>query len=113
MEDGRKFTSYITDSVEAMKMKQQHNIKNNEEYRQFLSRNADAIMKKNKQMFESQSYVYETPSSQQSVNENNTPFLFDNIHDNSQPKGYESNAVKVQYLSRERLNARTLNKYKR
>ena len=36
MEDGRTFTSYITDSVNTMIMKQENGIKNNEEYDSFL-----------------------------------------------------------------------------
>lgn len=112
MEDGRTFTSYITDSVNTMIMKQENGIKNNEEYRQFLNRNADRIMKQNKVMFESQSYVYESPDNT-SLKNDNTPYLFTGINDKSKPNGYETNAVKNQYLSREQLNAKTFNRYKR
>ena len=72
MEDGRTFTSYITDSVNTMIMKQEMVLKIMKNIDNFSIENADAIMKQNKVMFESQSYVYESPD--------NNPFNEMTIH---------------------------------
>ena len=97
-------TIFVNDSV---------TFNNNDVYRKHLTSNADSIMATNKSDHESQSYVY-TPSTSSTKNKNNNgPYLFNNIHDNSQPMGFETNGAKSAYLSREQLNAKTFNKYKR
>ena len=111
MEDGRLFTSYITDSIQNLNVKNSMNIKNNEEYRQYLTHNAQQIMEKNKIHYESQNYKFVPLNTNKS--KQNVPYLFNGLNDNHKPNGYEYSSTKTAYLSRQKLNDKTFNKYKR
>lgn len=86
------FTDYTQNSIKNEQIKNQYGITNNQNYREFLVKHADTIMKRN---------FHETKPLQV----NNTPYLFLGIHDDSKPKGYSESEMKDVYLSRERLNA--------
>jgi len=98
--DGRLFTDYSTESITNEKMKQQHDITSNEEYRRFLVNNSSIIIQTN----------YESM-----VTHNNTAFgnnqlthgppkLYTTVQDDSRCFGYEDSIPKQMYLSREQLN---------
>ncbi len=118
MEDGRLFTNYLTNSNLETKISQTNNIKNNENYRKFLVNNANQIMETNKLMHKKQSYNYLPNNDPNHLfmklkKTNNNPHLYDSIHDMKHVYGYESSDAKQQYLSRQQLNSKTFNKYKK
>ncbi len=98
--DGRVFTDYITDSNLNEKIKQQNNIKTNEEYRRFLVKNTSFIIQKN----------YDSMISQNNTNYNNNqitngpPKIYSSIQDDSKLFGYEDSTPKQMYITREQLN---------
>ena len=98
--DGRIFTDYITDSNLNEKIKQQHNIRTNEEYRRFLVNNTSMIIQTN----------YDSMIHQNNTNyghgqsSNGPPKLYSTVQDDSKPFGYEDSASKQMYLSREQIN---------
>ena len=55
--DGRLFTEYITDSTLNEKIKQENDIKTNEEYRRFLVKNTSMIIQTNYDSMISLSYT--------------------------------------------------------
>jgi hypothetical protein len=68
------------------------NIKTNRQYREYLQRNTDKIMKYN---FETVPHVLG----------NSIPYTFSSINDNSQPNGYETCVTKEKFLSERELFA--------
>ena len=47
LNDGRTFTDYTQNSIKNEKIKKQYGIKNNQSYREFLTKHAEIIMKRN------------------------------------------------------------------
>ena len=109
MEDARIFSNYVPNPVLEKKIQMKNGIKDNEAYRRFLVNNAERIRSEN-----------QIHSIQENVPMNftprmpgtNTPHVFDSIQDNVFPYGYETNAVKSKYLSRQELATTRINKYK-
>ena len=106
MSDGRIHSSWQPDSVINERIQQQNNITSNWSYRQYLTQNADEIMKMNTQQacydlgMNPHIKTDSTPSS-------NVPHLYQNTFDSSPPGyGYCNSDLKNPYLSREQLNAR-------
>ena len=118
MEDGRFFSEHKQSSILNNDIKVNNNIKNNEQYRHFLVNNANFIMEKNKYYYMDQSYKYNPNNDPdyflkyKNFNNNNNPYLFDNILDSAQPYGYETNQIKSKYLSQQQLASKTYNSYK-
>ena len=69
-----------------------NNIKTNRQYREYLQRNTDKIMK----------YNFDTVPN---VLGNNIPYTFSSINDNSRPNGYETCETKQKFLSEQALFA--------
>lgn len=118
MEDGRLFTNYLTNANLENKISENNNLKSNEEYRKFLMNNASRIMEINKLNQHNQTYNYRPNNDPNHLfmklrKENNIPHLYDSINDTRHVYGYETNQVKENYLSRQQLNSRTFNKYKK
>ena len=82
--DGRAFTEYITDSNLNEKIKQQNNIKNNEEYRRFLVKNTSFIIQTNydSMIIQNNTNYYNNQIS------NGPPKIYSSIQDDSKPFGY-------------------------
>ena len=71
--------------------------KNNEEYRQYLTHNAINIMNKTSV----KSYVANNDPNgfvYKEVEHQRIPHLYESVHDTRHPYGYETNAVKNNYL---------------
>lgn len=68
------------------------NIKTNRQYREYLQRNSDKIIKYN---FETVPHVFG----------NVIPYTFSSINDNTRPNGYETNEIKEKFLSEQELFA--------
>ena len=118
MEDGRLFTNYLTNANLESKISQNNNLKSNEEYRKFLMNNASKIMELNKLEQHNQTYKYSPNNDPNHLfmklkKENNIPHLYDSINDVQHVYGYETNQVKESYLSRQQLNSKSFNKYKK
>jgi len=109
MEDARFVSNYVPNAFFEKKLQQQNNISSNEEYRQFLVNNATSIMNSNKKIALQQNVDIEF---NKVLNKNHGPFVFDTIHSNKIPQGYESNETKQSYLSRAQLQALQFNKIK-
>lgn len=118
MEDGRLFTNYLTNSNLENKIIQNNNLKSNEDYRKFLMNNASRIMEINKLEHQNQTYKY-TPNNDPNhlfmklKRNNNIPHLYDSINDVQHVYGYETSQAKESYLSRQQLNSKSFNKYKK
>lgn len=117
MADGRSVTStWQPEAVINADLIDRNNIKSNWEYRNFLTQNANEIMKYN--FLESSNDVgyYKRPIDIPSINSNAyvlsqnsyTPYLYRSLTDNSQPKGFVSSDLKNLYLSREQLESRKI-----
>ena len=104
MNDNRNFSSYIPGSSKDMELKKNNNITTNQEYRDFLIKNADNIILENQKQI-----CNECSSCYYNNNNNNilskTPYIFTTILSNDSPHGYETSDLKEIYLSRQRLNA--------
>jgi len=98
--DGRLFTDYITDSNANERIKQQHHIKTNEEYRRFLIKNTSRIIQTN---YDSMIHQNDTNYGNNQRN-HGPPKLYATIQDDSKPFGYEHSVAKQLYLSREQIN---------
>lgn len=118
MEDGRLFTNYLTNANLENKISQNNNLKTNEDYRKFLKSNASRIMEHNKLEQHNQTYKYSPNNDPNHLfmklkKENNIPHLYDSINDVQHVYGYETNNFKDSYLSRQQLNSKSFNKYKK
>jgi len=98
--DGRTFTDYHTEATMNEKIKQQHQIKSNEEYRRFLVNNTSIIIQTN---YESMVTHNNTAFGNNQV-PHGPPKLYTTVQDESRPFGYEDSVPKQMYLSREQLN---------
>ena len=117
MNDGRIYTNFESSGSVVKHLMKKNSISNNEEYRKFMTKNANLIMEKNKinDVYESYKYVPNNDPNHfilKPVEDKNHPHLYESIMDQIHPYGYETNPVKSQYLSREMLNAKVYNKYK-
>ena len=88
---------------------QQNNIQSNWEYRQYLIKNANSIIKQNFDEASTDVGYMErcTPSEMHGDKPiSNKPFMYGSYQDNAHPQGYVNSDLKDIYLSREQLNAR-------
>ena len=102
MSDGRHFKHVAIDQQVINEQNQKSlNIQTNNDYRQYLTKNATTIIENNSL------YHYSKVGNPVLFNEihpKNTPYLFDGPTSEERPKGYESSDLKNHYLSREQLN---------
>ena len=100
LSDGRVFTQYNTDSIYNAKIRKQHHIYTNEDYRRFLVRNTPIILQTNYEtMVNINRMGYE-----QSTPDYGTPKLYRSVQDDSKPFGYEDSTTKHMYLTREQID---------
>jgi antitoxin component HigA of HigAB toxin-antitoxin module len=107
MSDGRGFSDYKACNLSDKKIKENANIKNNFQYRQYLQNNADTIIKNNQEnaCFECSTCNY-LNNTNTNVNTNvNTPYIFNYTISKDQPYGYENSDLKNLYLSKQKLNS--------
>jgi hypothetical protein len=98
LNDGRTFTDYTQNSIKNEKIKKQYGINNNQSYREFLIKHAEIIMKRN---YNEMTELNNTPLFLQN-NNNKSPYLFDDINDDSKPKGYSESELKNNFLNKEK-----------
>ena len=106
MNDGRNYSNYEAGASLDNNLKKKANIKTNSDYRKFLQKNADSIIRNN------QLNACNECSNYYNTNNNNNnnlgitkPYIFDSIISNDQPYGYENSDLKNIYLSRQVLQA--------
>lgn len=104
MSDGRNFAKWQPGAVINQKIRQENNIKSNWQYRQFLTENADAIIKAN-QVEACDNCCY-CPAMKVGEPISNSPFLYKSCFEKSQPFGYEDSNLKNLYLTSHQLQCR-------
>jgi len=107
LSDGRSFTDYSQDSTRNERIKQENKIKTNEEYRLFLTKNADTLMKYNYERSMHQNQTPFFPSVQ-----HGSPFLYTSVQEDTKPYGYEDSTPKQMYLTREQIDDKKRRLYK-
>jgi len=116
MNDGRNYSTWLPESVINEELQQKSGLYSNWDYRRYLQKNANNIMKYNQMeaVHSSGNYTcYYNNNSNNNSNStsstNNTPYIFKSTHDKSVPAyGYNNSDLKQNYLSREQLNARLI-----
>jgi hypothetical protein len=105
MNDGRAITaSYQPEAIVNEMLIQNNNIQSNWQYRQYLTKNAENIIKYNLQESCNDVGYYKRYDDISKTNVS-TPYKYTSHSDNSKPFGYYSSDLKDLYLSREQLNA--------
>ena len=104
MTDGRNYAKWQPGAVINEQIRQENNIKTNWQYRQYLTTNADAIIKSN-QLDACDECCY-CPALRTGEPVPNTPFLYKSCMEKSQPYGYENSDLKNVYLTSYQLQAR-------
>lgn len=104
MNDSRIFSSFIPNIELDNFVKQQNNITSNSEYRKYLQNNAVDIIRSNFIACSMNSNV----TLNYFINKNNDekPYIFNNLLSRDQPYGYERSDLKDIYLSKQELNNR-------
>ncbi len=103
MADGRVWSSWQPEAVVNSQIQQQEGITSNWQYRQYLQKNAEHIMKYN-----SSEAIYDSGNNPY-TNINNkpvgvVPFLYKSTNDNSKPiYGYSNTDLQKSYLTREQM----------
>jgi hypothetical protein len=105
MSDGRNFAKWQPGAKINENIRKEANITSNFQYRQFLTKNADNIVKFNQLEACDQSCYCPF---EKSPSMPNTPFLYKSCVESTQPYGYENSDLKNLYLSREQLQCRLI-----
>ena len=108
MNDGRNYSSYQPGTVLDEKIKKQENIITNSDYRAYLQKNTDNIIKTNQlnACNECSSCPYVNKNMHENIDTKNQQYIFNSILSNDQPYGYENSDLKNIYLSRQQLEAK-------
>jgi len=108
MSDGRNFSSYQPGTLMDKEIKKRQNILTNSDYRAYLQKNADEIIKNNQlnACDECSSCPYINNKLTDTNNNMNQPYIFNSILSNDQPFGYEGSDLKNIYLSRQQLEGK-------
>ena len=108
MADGRNFASWQPDAVVNNRIREQEHITSNWQYRQFLTHNADQIIKYNN-MEACQELGLPSHFNTDKTPATNVPMLYKSSYDTSKPGyGYCNSDLKNPYLSREQLQSRMI-----
>jgi hypothetical protein len=109
MEDSRLFTDYNSNAVLNKSMRDLNKIKSNEDYRKYLTNNAQSIINQNLETatFENNCNVMMKLDSENK----NHPHLYHTTLDKKNPIGYEESNLKNMYLSRQELNIKKMSPY--
>ena len=105
MNDGRNFATWQPGAVISENIKKQENIKTNWDYRNYLTKNADTIIKTNQ--LNACNDCCACPglfNTNQAIP--NIPYLYKSCLDKGQPYGYHNSDLKTTYLSRTELQQR-------
>ena len=105
MADGRNYATWQPGAVINEQIRNQEGIKTNWQYRNYLTHNADSIIKNNQ--LEACNECCSCPArygNNQKIS--NSPFLYKSCIDDRQPYGYENSNLKNLYLSDYQLQCR-------
>ena len=103
MSDGSLYTDWLSSSQKEGNIKKEHNIKDNYEYRQWLTNNAKSVMTQNKSEAYSDCGLTYTPIN---MPISNNKYIFRDCNDIRRPFGYETSDLKSIYTSRQELQER-------
>ena len=106
MNDGRNYSNWQPGAVINEFIRKEAKIKSNWEYRQYLSKNADAFITYNQMAACDNCSATATQYSANPPISNNTPYLYKSCLDNTQKFGYENSDLKNLYLSDVSLQSR-------
>ena len=107
MNDGRNYSSYIPGSAIDKEIKEKNNIKTNSDYRAYLQKNANEIIKFNQINACNECSSCPHKNNINNIDKNmNEPYIFNSILSNDQPFGYEQSDLKNIYLSRQQMEAK-------
>lgn len=105
MADGRNYADWLPGDAINQKIREENNITTNWDYRQFLTKNAEQIMKQNS--VEACDQCCTCPARYGNVQpQTNTPFLYKSCTQSTQPFGYENSDLKNLYLNEYQLQCR-------
>lgn len=105
MADGRNFATWQPGGALNEALRAQAGIKTNYEYRQYLTQNADRIIKTN-QLEACDQCCNCPPRYGTNQPDTGSPFLYQSCVETSQPFGYENSDLKTAYLSAYQLQCR-------
>ena len=107
MSDGRNFARWQPGAIVNEEIKVRENIKTNWQYRQYLTNNADNIIKYNQLAACDQ--CCSCPAKYGDGKEvSNSPFLYKSCTESTQPYGYENSDLKNLYLDEYQLQCRLI-----
>jgi hypothetical protein len=107
MSDGRNYASWLPGDQINNQIRQQNDITSNWDYRQYLVKNAENIMQQNSVSACDQCCACPARyGADQTIPQNNNPFLYKSCMENTQPFGYQSSDLKKMYLDDYQLQAR-------
>jgi hypothetical protein len=104
MSDGRNFARWQPGAVINKEIRQENNINTNWKYRQYLTENADSIIKANQ--LEACGNCCYCPTMKIENSVSNSPFMYKSCMDKSQPYGYNNSDLKNLYLTSQQLQSR-------
>jgi hypothetical protein len=105
MSDGRNYANWQPGAVINEEIRQSENIKSNWQYRKFLQKNADGIIRQNQ--LDACNDCCSCPAiygDNQPIS--NTPFLYKSCTEQTTPFGYENSDLKNTYLTVQQLQCR-------
>jgi hypothetical protein len=108
MNDGRNYTNWQPGAVINERIREQANLKTNWNYRQYLSKNADAIIKYNQMSACGECCANTVQYGTGATVSNNTPYLYKSCLDETKKYGYENSDLKNLYLSDVTLQSRMI-----
>tara|TARA_B100001250_G_C19787126_1_gene784718 strand:- start:1311 stop:1751 length:441 start_codon:yes stop_codon:yes gene_type:complete len=106
MADGRNYASWMPGAAINEKIRNEAGIKTNWQYRQYMVDNADAIIKANQVEACNQCCSCPAMYGDGAERNNNTPYLYKNCVEKTQPHGYQNSDLKNLYLSKYQLQCR-------
>lgn len=105
MADGRNYATWQPGAEASDKIRKEAGINSNWKYRQYMTENADSIIRRNQ--VEACDQCCSCPAVYGDASKGaNTPFLYKSCMDNAKPVGYESSDLKTMYLSSYQLQCR-------
>lgn len=109
MSDGRSITaSFQRNTVENQFIKNKNGIETNWEYRRFLQKNANEVLKQNfRDASNDVGYFqrYADPNKLENRQGKGYPYLYSQLLDNTRPPKYADSDLKSAYLTREQLDS--------
>ena len=106
LNDPRNLTTYKTQSTIDRDIIEKSNIKNNYEFRQFLTKNGSSIVDTNNII----ACNNVSNCNNATVNKTGSPYIFKSLGSNIVPNLEKTSDLKQEYLSRESLNRELYNK---